>query len=682
MKLALHYCIVLTALLFGNIIHGQTVILDFESPETTTTFQYFGSTLDGSLSEVITNPDPSGINPSNNVLRFVKPANSQVWAGAFTNPDPQTNVDFIANNKVCMKVWMPRPGGVSLKLENSLNGAPNWILTANSTVANQWVELCFDASLPSEEAPFNVAAGDVYTRLVVFTYFGTNSPNEEVVFIDDIIAVPGEIQTTVVLDFEAPETTTNFQYFGSPLDGQSTMVITNPDKSGINTSDNVLEYVKGASSQVWAGAFSNPNPSRPVDLTGGGQICVKVWSPNVGNLALKLEASSTGADWILTQPIEKANEWVEICYSAAAASLEAPFLPASGHLYQRIVIFFDFGTATGAQPVTYYLDDLVVNSVGSGSNNVTFSVNISELGNITQDVFLIGNFNDFQPSTPMNNVGNGVYEVTLPLGNGVYQYKYMIGANGTEESFGGLEECTVTSADGQFTNRRLVVSAETVLNTVCFNSCYNCGDGVLITINLGLGPNEPAESGVYVAGGQAFDAPGGRYRMQDTGQNNVFTITFERGKGFSSFYTFANGACPDYSCKEDIAGQDCANPGNFNDRLIPPTETNLVINTCFGVCSNNLDCGTLSTAEFSLGKLFTIYPTLVNERLIISSDNSIDQNAMLTITNLQGQIISHSSAWILQGENSLSLNDIPPGTYLLNITTGRHREVHKFIKLK
>ena len=38
------------------------VIYDFESPETSTDFQNFGSSLEGVLSATIANPNPTGIN--------------------------------------------------------------------------------------------------------------------------------------------------------------------------------------------------------------------------------------------------------------------------------------------------------------------------------------------------------------------------------------------------------------------------------------------------------------------------------------------------------------------------------------------------------------------------------------------------------------------------------------------
>ena len=99
-------------------ISAQTTILDFESDATSTFFQYFGSTLEPGLTTVIANPDASGINTSSMVCEFIKPANSQVWAGGFSNPNPTTPVDFTSDNQICVNVWSAQVGNLAIKLEN------------------------------------------------------------------------------------------------------------------------------------------------------------------------------------------------------------------------------------------------------------------------------------------------------------------------------------------------------------------------------------------------------------------------------------------------------------------------------------------------------------------------------------------------------------------------------------
>jgi len=187
MKPFLPFVAVCTLLLTMGSLKAQTVILDFESAATSTTFTYFGSPLDGSPTTVIANPNATGINTSANVTRYVKPAGAQTWAGAFSNPNPTNAIDLTSNTRICVKVHSDHIGNLAVKLEGGVAGAPNWIRTVANTVVNQWEELCFDTNLPSIEAPIVTAAGNVYERLVVFFDFGSSPSAEQVFYFDDVV---------------------------------------------------------------------------------------------------------------------------------------------------------------------------------------------------------------------------------------------------------------------------------------------------------------------------------------------------------------------------------------------------------------------------------------------------------------------------------------------------------------
>src|SRR5688572_8105919 len=209
---------------------AQTTILDFETPGTSTRFQYFGGSNDGTLSVVVPNPDASGENTSDSVTLFVKPGVAEVWAGGFTNPNPTIAVDLLANNKIAVKVYMDHIGSLSMKLEQSTDGGDNWITTVANTQVNTWETLIFDASLPSIEAPFTAASGHTYARIVLFFDFGTGGTGTDITsYFDDITTLPPAVEVTTVLDFEAAETSTVFQYFGSAQDGTFTQVVANPN---------------------------------------------------------------------------------------------------------------------------------------------------------------------------------------------------------------------------------------------------------------------------------------------------------------------------------------------------------------------------------------------------------------------------------------------------------------------
>ena len=125
-------------LLISESIFAQITILDFESAPKTTTFQYFGSSLEPQLTGVIDNPDKTGINTSAKVGEFKKPAASQSWAGAFSNPNPTTQVDLTAGGKIIVKVWADHVGNLALKLEGATDGTPNWIAKVPITEVNKF----------------------------------------------------------------------------------------------------------------------------------------------------------------------------------------------------------------------------------------------------------------------------------------------------------------------------------------------------------------------------------------------------------------------------------------------------------------------------------------------------------------------------------------------------------------
>jgi len=67
-------------------------------------------------------------------------------------------------------------------------------------------------------------------------------------------------------------------------------------------------------------------------------------------------------------------------------------------------------------------------------------------------------------------------------------------------------------------------------------------------------------------------------------------------EGFSSYYTFTNGACGDWSCKENLNGLPCGDPANYNDRFLPAITGPTEISTCFGQCSTDGTCEAVQNA--------------------------------------------------------------------------------------
>ncbi len=668
-------------------ISAQTTILDFETPATSTVFQYFGSPLDGSVTTIEPNPNKTGINTSNNVTKFVKPGVAEVWAGAFSNPNPKTLIDVASNSQIKVKVHMDHIGNLTLKLEGSADGGDNWVISVPNTKINEWEELTFDVALPSIESPNKPAKGHVYARAVLFFDFGTAGSGTEVIsYFDDIILSGGEaLVCKSILDFEAASSSTVFQYFGSPLDGTTNEIINNPNPSGINTSAKVSKFLKPEVAEVWAGAFSNPNPTEIIDLVNNAKIKIKVHMDHIGNLAMKLEGASAGGDnWVVTVPNTKINEWEELEFDATLPSIEGPNKPAKGFTYSRIVLFFDFGVAGNGKEQTYYFDDICqVGSSAPQARNVKFTVDMNNYSQDFDKVYLSGTFNNWAGDANVlsDDDADGIWTGSLDLPTGLYEYKVTLDNWKAQENFLGTEECTISDPSGQFTNRKLIVSANTEIPKFCFNSCYACGDEIKLTFKLGKGNVTPSPEGFWLAGGGNFEVPGGRYKMTDKDNDGIYELVVPRKKGFSSFYTFANGPCGDYSCKEILEGLPCGNPNNFNDRFLAATQTNTEIATCFGLCSIDALCTPNATADFDKeSELFELNgnPTLGQSTILFK--NNIGEKS-LQLMDAYGKLISTKSYSNSQSSAILDGSNLAKGMYFVNVKSGGKSQSLRWIKL-
>jgi len=662
-----------------------TTILDFEAPATSTVFQYFGSALDGTFTTVIENPDKSGINTSDSVTVYVKPAVAEVWAGCFSNPNPETPIDLLANDRIAINVWMDHIGNLALKLEGSTDGGDNWVITMPNTKVGEWETIVFDPAIPSIEAPNTAAIGHVYTRVVLFFDFGNGGTGVDVTsYFDDLVTLAPAPVVTTILDFETPETSTGFQYFGSALDGTFTTVVENPDKSGINTSDSVTLYLKPAVAEVWAGAFSNPDPATPITFDAGSQACIKVWMDHVGNLALKLEGGASGQpNWITQVENTTVNEWAELCFDPTIPSLEAPFEPASG-TYTRVVLFFDFGQGGTGEDVTSYFDDLVVKSSGAPqARTVTFRVDMNQYTENFDQVYVSGSFNGWSgDANPLSDDDfDGIWEGSIMVVNGAYEYKVTLDNWAVQEEFTGLEECTKRDPSGQFVNRLLLVSGDVVIPEFCFNSCYDCGEEVSITFRLGFDAVEPSTDGVWLAGGGNFEIPGGRYQMFDNDGDGIYEITVPRARGFSSFYTFTNGNCPDYSCKENLEGLPCGNPDNFNDRFLPPVEADVEIGTCFGTCAENAECTTGFAALSPDENIFELLGSpATTDGAILSFGQDFLQDRTVYLFNALGQLAGQWRIGDGQPTFVVPVRSLAAGLYTVTVTSGNRFYSRRLVK--
>ena len=226
---------------------------------------------------------------------------------------------------------------------------------------------------------------------------------------------------------------------------------------------------------------------------------------------------------------------------------------------------------------------------------VTWQVDMSVVGANPAGVFIAGGFQGWDGgASQMTDAGNGVYTYTQEvLANSYLEWKYLNGPGW------GFEETVPGACANSSTNRNYQAGTEDVtIDLVCFAECVACDVEVVeyeVTFNVNMANEEVAPTGVYIAGGGNFGNPGDN-QMTDLDGDGIYSITMMLDEGFSSYYTFTNGACGDWSCKENLNGLPCGDPNNYNDRFLPAITGPTQISTCFGQCSTDGTCEAVQNA--------------------------------------------------------------------------------------
>ena len=227
--------------------------------------------------------------------------------------------------------------------------------------------------------------------------------------------------------------------------------------------------------------------------------------------------------------------------------------------------------------------------------NVSFSVDTSNYpGGLGADdtVYLNGNFNGWcGECNPMSDDdGDGIWTLTLPFEDGNYEYKFTVNGWSSQEEFTSVTEgCTVT--DGTYTNRALTVAGEDMtLPTVYWNLCPGETPGVFYDVTFSVNTENitVGSNGVYVGGGFLGDATA--YAMSDDDGDGVYTVTVNLSTdvaGGNYIYLNSPNDGGNWDAKENLEGQSCADPNNYNDRIMPEFDSDTTLLACFGDCSGD-----------------------------------------------------------------------------------------------
>ena len=283
--------------------------------------------FNGSFTQVIANPDATGVNTSANVAENTVPANAAFAGVNF----PVGLIDLATDKGFTMDVWSPLANTpVLLKLE-STTGPPHERLV-NLTTTGAWEEVSFD---------FSALTNETFDSVTVFMNFNQTDAASQTYFWDNLeqvsLAPPAP---SLPITFEGGQ----LPVFGD-FNGSFTQVIANPDATGVNTSANVAENTVPANA-----AFAGVNfPVGLIDISTDKMFTMNVWSPLANTpVLLKLE-STTGPPHERLVNLTTTGAWEEVTFDFSALTNET---------FDSVTVFMNFNETDGASQ-TYYWDNLV-----------------------------------------------------------------------------------------------------------------------------------------------------------------------------------------------------------------------------------------------------------------------------------------------------------------------------------
>ena len=230
-------------------------------------------------------------------------------------------------------------------------------------------------------------------------------------------------------------------------------------------------------------------------------------------------------------------------------------------------------------------------TTGTGLFDLTFQVDMAQKTVDPSGVHVAGDFqavggfgSNWNPSTAqmLDPDGDGVYELTVTLPVGTYQYKFVNGNSW------GKDESVPPACSGNSGNRSIDLTGDMSTPSICFEACSSCSTGPLpnvdLTFQVDLSQQTISPNGIHVAGnfqgaaGFGSDWNPSSSPMSDPDGDGIYTLTVSVPAGTYQ-YKFVNGNS--WGADESVPA-GCATSNNRELTATAATSSPLV---CFGSCS-------------------------------------------------------------------------------------------------
>jgi 1,4-alpha-glucan branching enzyme len=313
-------------------------------------------------------------------------------------------------------------------------------------------------------------------------------------------------------------------------------------------------------------------------------------------------------------------------------------------------------------------------------SQITFRVDMN-LETIDPDgVHIAGNFNNWSTSAnPMNNLGAGIYGVTIPsiFGNEI-EYRFVNG--NTSDGFETVPgECGVPDGNEIYNRFLSTPENDSTLSIVCFSRCTLCPPTHEVTFSVDMSQQTVSPDGVHLAGSfNDFDPAS--LLMLNQG-NSVYVVTIELIEDEFITYRFVNGA--DASGFETVPVSCGTNDGSGTyNRSFTVVDNNTTLDqVCFGECEDcvqppgqtdvtfivDMNLESVSTDGVFLAGTFNNWSTTANQM------NHIGDNIYsITLTLSEGDVHQYR---FVNGNSSEGYETVPASCGFSGTSGGLERRI-------
>jgi hypothetical protein len=221
--------------------------------------------------------------------------------------------------------------------------------------------------------------------------------------------------------------------------------------------------ITNAGGQVWWVQFNQLlTPTQIASLTVGQSYVLTFDArSNVASRALRMYFGENGGGF-------NAVHVQDYTITNTMTSYSASFTVAT--TYTDMKLGFEMGLSND----DVFIDNVVLQASSvSTSVPVTFRVDMADFVGTFTTPEVNGTFNNFCGNcAPMTNTSGSIWELTINLNPGTYEYLFSHDTFTGIESFDPGAPCTLTT--GEFTNRIITVTEAVTLPLVCWNACVSC----------------------------------------------------------------------------------------------------------------------------------------------------------------------------------------------------------------